>query len=1158
MAFKLVVDNVDRSEEVANVEYHGAHNERARLTFETEPGGWEPVLLDEVYYYKQDETTPTFGGLIFSRRCVGLSKNSAAAYFECECVDWNYLLDHIMVDSVSIPGPAAVSLKQALEYVVSFGAGHGFTLADDQEDGPSAVVRGFEWNEASMNKAFSDLTVWSGGWVRTVSPTKVIKFVQPNQATPTAPFAITGTSKRASAVEWEEALDKYATEITVVWGGTGTRSKTETFEVDANVIADGYYETELPSVPNTGVSATINGSPATIGPSGSSAQLVWHWATHRLTAGTYTPNLGDEISITYTAQYPGRTTVTGSGDVTIQLPPVIKDDIIDEATATAYANGLLAQHNQVVREFTIGVVDEGLEPGQILSIDLADRHAASMTAQITEVREVPGPGSYWRYTAKAIAGVYQGSPLDFWRGIAGGAGAAGAPVVNVTYTGGINPDVGEPITSLTTIAPLSGRIPYANGTDGFTSSSSLTFSGTTLSTGALNLTANATIGGDASITGSLGVTGAATLSSTLAVTGAATFAGNVGTASYASQTTGWRIGADGGADFRYLFADELHVRSFIADVEQALAGSQIITRSVAVVAEPFTVPAAGGSATLRVRDLPSAPNMAAFQSGDWVVLRAFSRAGGVLTVSEAVGQVSNYTDGSGPNEGTQTWTWTRGSGGSAGAMTAGTVIPADALALDYGVSGNGYHEVSAIDGAYGLNSPYAQTVTWTTAPVAANRTVQTRIGNLAGTHGYPSGTPVFGAVFGPATGTNITIDATNGIRIRLGTTNKLVADPSGNLNLVGDLVMGTGGVIRSGATAFNTGTGYWLAHNAGSPQFRIGNPSGDRLSWNGTNLTLVSSSVTIDTNAISIAQPQFSAGSLPDEGFQGAAGALYRFVTGATQVGAFYAWGRSDASFDAIGVSLKGRGSGRVTVDAIDATTTFRSVLREDVTSTLAECQMAVQQRTLGVWSSAASITLRSSGVIDVTGVVGIGTFSPTARLEVVEPTVGGGGGAWSGRFTNSSAQPFGVWIVYTGASPNNTGNYFWLCGDTTTNRAALLSNGGLANFSANNVNLSDERVKVIKGPARSQREAFRQLQLVEGRYQDSRRDVDDVMVTAQNVEQVYPELVETFPGTEDLKGVREHGLLMRALVVIQEQDAEIEAQREKIAALEARVAALE
>jgi hypothetical protein len=54
--------------------------------------------------------------------------------------------------------------------------------------------------------------------------------------------------------------------------------------------------------------------------------------------------------------------------------------------------------------------------------------------------------------------------------------------------------------------------------------------------------------------------------------------------------------------------------------------------------------------------------------------------------------------------------------------------------LDYGTSGNGYYEVNAIDGAYAINSPYAQVVTWTSHP-ASGRVTRARLGNLVGIFG---------------------------------------------------------------------------------------------------------------------------------------------------------------------------------------------------------------------------------------------------------------------------------------------------------------------------------------------------------------------------------------------------------------------------------------
>lgn len=201
---------------------------------------------------------------------------------------------------------------------------------------------------------------------------------------------------------------------------------------------------------------------------------------------------------------------------------------------------------------------------------------------------------------------------------------------------------------------------------------------------------------------------------------------------YVSQLTGWAIDANGAGDFRYLYTDELHAKSFIADLEQALAGGQIICKSVAVLALDFTAPAASGTATLRVRDLPSAANMACFQSGDIVRLRTFSRSGGSLTIADCWGVVTAYTD---QTDGTQTWTFTRSAAPNAGAMASGTVVSADAIVLDYGVSGNGFYEVNAIDGVYGANSPYSQIVRWTGHP-ATGQSVRLRTGNLNGVGGF--------------------------------------------------------------------------------------------------------------------------------------------------------------------------------------------------------------------------------------------------------------------------------------------------------------------------------------------------------------------------------------------------------------------------------------
>ncbi len=311
--------------------------------------------------------------------------------------------------------------------------------------------------------------------------------------------------------------------------------------------------------------------------------------------------------------------------------------------------------------------------------------------------------------------------------------------------------------------------------------------------------------------------------------------------SFVSQTSYWGIDATGGADFRSVFTDEMHAKSFIADLEQALAGGQIVPKGVAVITS-LTCPAAGATATLTVEDLPSAPDMQVFQASDWVAVRTFSRAAGALTIADCVGTVSAPNTG---GSGTQTWTFTRGSGGSAGSMAASTVVPAKTLALDYGVSGNGYYEVNSIDGTYGANSPYAQVVTWATAPVAANRTVRARLGQLSGitgTNEYGLFAGTYAATNGAyfrASGSNFDL---NGITAKWwdGTTNVITIAPNAGAPYLG---------IGNPAPSTYGSTGIWFGKDGSTYKASIGDAN-TYVRWDGSTLAIKGSVTVTSGNAL--------------------------------------------------------------------------------------------------------------------------------------------------------------------------------------------------------------------------------------------------------------------------------------------------------------------
>ncbi len=293
---------------------------------------------------------------------------------------------------------------------------------------------------------------------------------------------------------------------------------------------------------------------------------------------------------------------------------------------------------------------------------------------------------------------------------------------------------------------------------------------------------------------------------------------------WVSGTTGWGIQHDGDADFRNITADSLTVEAFIADINLALAGSQIISKSVAIVSRPFTIPAVSG--TLFVYDLPGFENTQVFADGDYVRLRYIDRSGGGLVVGDAWGTVSSYTDLGG---GEQSWTWTYVSG------SIGQIITEGATALDYGQSGDGYWHVTTLDP---LGSPYAEIGTWVTDPsVGGNHSVHVRMGQLDGIAGVGD---EWGLWAGQASNIYLLLSDTNfaahGLRLSLyesGGTETLRLNPSVPSLAIGN-TLPTG--MDSG------GNGLWVGLDGASYKLRLGNPTGTALRWDGTTLRIRNSS----------------------------------------------------------------------------------------------------------------------------------------------------------------------------------------------------------------------------------------------------------------------------------------------------------------------------
>ena len=131
-----------------------------------------------------------------------------------------------------------------------------------------------------------------------------------------------------------------------------------------------------------------------------------------------------------------------------------------------------------------------------------------------------------------------------------------------------------------------------------------------------------------------------------------------------------------------------------------------------------------------------------------------------------------------------------------------------------------------------------------------------------------------------------------------------------------------------------------------------------------------------------------------------------------------------------------------------------------------------------GATITAGGLTVTAGNIVVSAGTFscsGVGTLTGGGAIGGAITTVQSGVTARSTVLTSTATEnpltvvhsggsgAFGLGIGYTGSAPNGAGNSFVWCQDNTaggTQRAAIYSNGGIANFQANDVNLSTRAVK--------------------------------------------------------------------------------------------------
>ena len=83
---------------------------------------------------------------------------------------------------------------------------------------------------------------------------------------------------------------------------------------------------------------------------------------------------------------------------------------------------------------------------------------------------------------------------------------------------------------------------------------------------------------------------------------------------------------------------------------------------------------------------------------------------------------------------------------------------------------------------------------------------------------------------------NIAANAVTATEINVGSLAAVSAD-MGSLT-AGDITLDTSGFIKGGQTAYDTGSGFFLGYDTAAYKFSIGDGSSQKLTWDGTSLTI--------------------------------------------------------------------------------------------------------------------------------------------------------------------------------------------------------------------------------------------------------------------------------------------------------------------------------
>lgn len=615
-----------------------------------------------------------------------------------------------------------------------------------------------------------------------LTPALVLEFFAPGAKT--APYSLTSTNgKILGGVKWVKTRKQMVNRLLLSYGGSGLVSKTWSVAGDGVAAS---WTLDYPGAQDpTGrliarpvVADTFFGGEVPLGVVGIDPTNWYEFnpATNQIIRIPGALPSGHTASLEYSVQFPQTVEVSDSASIAANGPwDAIQsyDATFDKDVALAEAQRRLARYKSSPRTVSVKTQAGLVLPGDVITLTIPER-TISGSWLITQVTAKADEFNKFTYDLTCVEGTEaQDSWIDQFRQITGGGStfSGGALATGSTTTGYLGSISGSGTTN---------TLPrWASST---TLGDSLIREGTGNPEGAITAppasmflrTDTGSIYRKASGSGNTGWTALAGLT-------LLSESGNVITAAghfVPSLTDTWNLGRHD-LIWNEGFLSQLNAILFALNTQTLMGGYSTIGFN----AGSFAAAVFSGATTINFGT--------AMTNGHFVLVRAHDTGGNITAEYLQVGTLVSGT----------TYNVTRNlSGLGAKNWAQGTPF------LVLGTTGTGRIDLLAYDG-----KPRIQFVEQgATYNAQSTRAI---IGNLNTYYGYSS--DLYGFAAGNPSAANITIDATNGIRIRHSGTNKITLDASGNAAFDGE-ISATSGAIGGFAIASTSIVSTGLALQSGA------------------------------------------------------------------------------------------------------------------------------------------------------------------------------------------------------------------------------------------------------------------------------------------------------------------------------------------------------